>query len=55
MKLTQQQADTLKDMADWLELKATENWDGFDEQQVRWFLDNAELIRGLVKESEVEA
>jgi len=52
MKLTKRQANTLKDMADWLEEKATENWDGFDEQQVKWFLDNAKLIRMLVNESE---
>ncbi len=55
MKLTEQQRDDLESMADWLQYKAEENWDGFDDEQVRWFLDNAELIRRFVKDSEVTA
>ena len=55
MKLTEQQRGDLASMADWLELKATENWDGYDDEQVRWFLDNVGLIRGFVQESEVTA
>ena len=52
MKLTQQQRETLKDMADWLQLKATENWDCFDDEQITWFTDNANLIRTLATEND---
>ena len=55
MKLTQQQKDTLIDMADWLTLKAPENWDGFDDQQIAWFINNANLIRTLATENNITA
>ena len=57
MKLTEQQAHTLRDMADWLDLKAKE-WaydDGSVEDDYHWFVTNAELIRALVADSEVTA
>jgi hypothetical protein len=54
MKLTEQQADTLRDMADWLDLKAKE-WaydDGSFDDDYYWFVTNASLIRALVADSE---
>lgn len=57
VKLTQQQAHTLRDMADWLDLKAKE-WaydDGSVEDDYHWFVTNASLIRALVADSEVTA
>lgn len=50
MKLTEQDINDLESMADWLDYKADENWDGFDDDQIRWFKNNASLIRSLVKE-----
>lgn len=57
MKLTEQQAHTLRDMADWLDLKAKE-WaydDGSFDDDYHWFVTNASLIRALVADSEVTA
>ena len=53
MKLTTKQADTLTDMAEWLDLKAQE-WQP-DEHEHGWFVTNASLIRALVADSEVTA
>lgn len=57
MKLTPEQANTLTDMADWLDVKAKE-WaydDGSVEDDYHWFVTNASLIRALVADSEVTA
>lgn len=50
MKLTQQEIDDLDSMADWLDWKVEDNWDGFDDDQIRWFKSSAGLIRKLIKE-----
>lgn len=50
MKLTQQDIDDLESMADWLDCKADENWEDFNEDQIRWFKNNASLIRSLAEE-----
>jgi hypothetical protein len=57
VKLTPEQASTLTDMADWLDIKAKE-WaydDGSFEDDYYWFVTNASLIRALVADSEVTA